>query len=220
MAAAAAQRVVIHPSAPTRHGTNSPIHQFWLCPVLARGVQSCGDMSFADDMEERLRVFALATIRFCRTLPRTDEAREWGGQLRRASTGASANYRASRRGKSKPDWLDKIADAVEELDECDMWLSTIEASAFALPPQELQREARELRAILATSLTTGRATYWSRSREQYWVKGETSGHVQHVHEVRLDCDGDALLVVVDQTGPACHTGTHSCFDADVLLSGT
>ncbi|GAA0902213.1 phosphoribosyl-AMP cyclohydrolase [Pseudonocardia zijingensis] len=69
---------------------------------------------------------------------------------------------------------------------------------------------------LHRTLTTGRATYWSRSREEYWVKGETSGHVQQVHEVRLDCDGDALLVVVDQTGPACHTGTHSCFDADVL----
>ena len=72
---------------------------------------------------------------------------------------------------------------------------------------------------LHRTLTTGRATYWSRSREAYWVKGETSGHVQHVHEVRLDCDGEALLVVVDQTGPACHTGTHSCFDADVLLAG-
>jgi phosphoribosyl-AMP cyclohydrolase len=71
---------------------------------------------------------------------------------------------------------------------------------------------------LHRTLTTGRATYWSRSREAYWVKGETSGHVQQVHEVRLDCDGDALLVVVDQTGPACHTGTHSCFDADVLLA--
>ncbi len=71
---------------------------------------------------------------------------------------------------------------------------------------------------LHRTLTTGRATYWSRSREDYWVKGETSGHVQHVHEVRLDCDGDAVLVVVDQTGPACHTGTHTCFDADALLT--
>ncbi len=71
---------------------------------------------------------------------------------------------------------------------------------------------------LHRTLTTGRATYWSRSREEYWVKGETSGNVQHVHEVRLDCDGDTLLVVVDQTGPACHTGTHTCFDTDVLLA--
>ncbi|MDN5933472.1 MAG: phosphoribosyl-AMP cyclohydrolase [Pseudonocardia sp.] len=71
---------------------------------------------------------------------------------------------------------------------------------------------------LHRTLTTGRATYWSRSREAYWVKGESSGHAQQVHEVRLDCDGDTLLVVVDQTGPACHTGTRTCFDADVLLA--
>lgn len=71
---------------------------------------------------------------------------------------------------------------------------------------------------LHRTLTTGRATYWSRSRGEYWVKGATSGHVQQVHEVRLDCDGDAVLLVVDQTGPACHTGAHTCFDADVLLA--
>jgi phosphoribosyl-AMP cyclohydrolase len=70
---------------------------------------------------------------------------------------------------------------------------------------------------LHRTLTTGRATYWSRSRQEYWRKGDTSGNVQHVHEVRLDCDGDALLVVVDQVGGACHTGDRSCFDADVLL---
>ena len=70
---------------------------------------------------------------------------------------------------------------------------------------------------LHRTLTTGRATYWSRSRAEYWRKGDTSGNVQHVREVRLDCDGDALLVVVDQVGPACHTGAHSCFDADPLL---
>ena len=71
---------------------------------------------------------------------------------------------------------------------------------------------------LHRTLTTGRATYWSRSRGSYWVKGDTSGHVQHVREVRLDCDGDALLVLVDQTGAACHTGDRTCFDADVLLA--
>ena len=70
---------------------------------------------------------------------------------------------------------------------------------------------------LHRTLTTGRATYWSRSRSEYWRKGDTSGHVQHVREVRLDCDGDALLVLVDQVGPACHTGAHTCFDADPLL---
>lgn len=70
---------------------------------------------------------------------------------------------------------------------------------------------------LQRTLSTGRGTYWSRSRRELWVKGETSGHVQHVREVRLDCDGDALLLVVDQTGPACHTGASTCFDADRLL---
>ncbi len=70
---------------------------------------------------------------------------------------------------------------------------------------------------LHRTLTTGRGTYWSRSRQAYWVKGETSGHTQAVREVRLDCDGDTLLVIVDQTGPACHTGDRTCFDADQLL---
>jgi phosphoribosyl-AMP cyclohydrolase len=70
---------------------------------------------------------------------------------------------------------------------------------------------------LRRTLETGRATYWSRSRQEYWVKGETSGHAQHVRSVRLDCDGDALLLTVDQVGAACHTGDRTCFDADVLL---
>lgn len=66
---------------------------------------------------------------------------------------------------------------------------------------------------LHRTLTTRRATYFSRSRQRLWVKGETSGHTQHVREVRIDCDGDALLMRVDQVGPACHTGEHSCFDS-------
>lgn len=70
---------------------------------------------------------------------------------------------------------------------------------------------------LHLTLTTGRATYWSRSRNELWVKGETSGHAQHVREVRLDCDADTVLVIVDQTGAACHTGDATCFDADQLL---
>jgi len=70
---------------------------------------------------------------------------------------------------------------------------------------------------LARTLTTGRGTFWSRSRKDYWVKGETSGNTQDVREVRLDCDGDTLLVIVDQTGPACHTGAETCFDADRLM---
>jgi phosphoribosyl-AMP cyclohydrolase len=65
---------------------------------------------------------------------------------------------------------------------------------------------------LHRTLTTGLATYYSRSRRRLWVKGETSGHVQRVVAVALDCDGDTLLVTVDQEGPACHTGTRTCFD--------
>ena len=64
---------------------------------------------------------------------------------------------------------------------------------------------------LHRTLTTGRATYWSRSRGEFWVKGETSGHHQHVRSVKVDCDGDTLLLTVDQTGAACHTGAHNCF---------
>ncbi|WP_028933044.1 phosphoribosyl-AMP cyclohydrolase [Pseudonocardia spinosispora] len=71
---------------------------------------------------------------------------------------------------------------------------------------------------LDRTLATRKATYFSRSRQQYWVKGETSGHTQYVHEVRLDCDGDTILLTVDQTGAACHTGDHTCFDAQVLLA--
>ncbi len=70
---------------------------------------------------------------------------------------------------------------------------------------------------LARTLETREATYFSRSRGQQWVKGLTSGHTQYVHSVRLDCDGDAVLLEVDQVGGACHTGDHSCFDADLLL---
>jgi len=65
---------------------------------------------------------------------------------------------------------------------------------------------------LHRTLTTGRSTFFSRSRGEYWVKGEISGHRQWVREVRLDCDGDTLLVKVRQEGPACHTGAQTCFD--------
>lgn len=64
---------------------------------------------------------------------------------------------------------------------------------------------------VARTLETGRVTYWSRSRQSYWVKGETSGHAQRLVELRLDCDRDCLLVLVEQTGPACHTQRRSCF---------
>jgi phosphoribosyl-AMP cyclohydrolase len=65
---------------------------------------------------------------------------------------------------------------------------------------------------LHRTLTSGRVTFWSRSRGEYWRKGDTSGHVQYVRTVALDCDGDALLVRVDQIGAACHTGARTCFD--------
>jgi phosphoribosyl-AMP cyclohydrolase len=69
---------------------------------------------------------------------------------------------------------------------------------------------------LHRTLTTGRCTYWSRSRQEYWVKGDTSGHTQQVKSVALDCDGDTVLVTVDQAGGACHTGDRTCFDAAPL----
>ena len=69
---------------------------------------------------------------------------------------------------------------------------------------------------LHRTLTTGRVTFWSRSRQQYWRKGDTSGHRQWVRGVALDCDGDAVLVTVDQVGAACHTGDRSCFEAGAL----
>ena len=65
---------------------------------------------------------------------------------------------------------------------------------------------------LHRTVTSGRVTFWSRSRGEYWRKGDTSGHIQRVISVALDCDGDAVLVRVDQTGAACHTGTRTCFD--------
>lgn len=69
---------------------------------------------------------------------------------------------------------------------------------------------------LRRTLKTRAATYFSRSRHEYWVKGATSGNTQRVIEVRRDCDGDTLLVMVDQTGVACHTGTRTCFDDGLL----
>jgi phosphoribosyl-AMP cyclohydrolase len=73
---------------------------------------------------------------------------------------------------------------------------------------------------LRETLETGRGVYFSRSRGQRWAKGDTSGHVQQVREARLDCDGDTVLLLVDQTGAACHTGDRTCFDADSLAVQT
>jgi phosphoribosyl-AMP cyclohydrolase len=92
-----------------------------------------------------------------------------------------------------------------------------------LPAIVQQHDTREVLMLgymdaeaLRRTLTEGRVTYWSRSRQEYWRKGDTSGHAQYVHQAALDCDGDTLLVQVEQIGAACHTGDRTCFDADVL----
>lgn len=70
---------------------------------------------------------------------------------------------------------------------------------------------------LAATLATGKATYWSRSRNELWEKGATSGHFQVVQSIAIDCDGDALLIKVNQIGAACHTGNHSCFHREIEI---
>ena len=72
---------------------------------------------------------------------------------------------------------------------------------------------------LAATIATGRATYWSRSRNELWEKGLTSGHVQRVLSISIDCDGDALLLKVEQTGAACHTGDRTCFHRSISVDG-
>jgi phosphoribosyl-AMP cyclohydrolase len=74
------------------------------------------------------------------------------------------------------------------------------------------------RESLAQTLATGKATYWSRSRSELWVKGATSGHTQEVISISLDCDGDALLLKVNQVGAACHTGDKTCFHKPLEIS--
>ncbi len=109
--------------------------------------------------------------------------------------------------------------------------STLAWDARGLMPAIAQSEGGEVLMLawmnaesLAETLATGRVTYWSRSRNALWRKGETSGHVQGLIELRVDCDRDCLLLIVDQTGPACHTNRRSCFytavreGAEVLLS--
>ncbi len=72
------------------------------------------------------------------------------------------------------------------------------------------------REALRRTLTEGRVTFWSRSRQEYWRKGDTSGNIQLVKAAAFDCDADAILVTVEQHGPACHTGAHACFDVGPL----
>ena len=101
------------------------------------------------------------------------------------------------------------------------WWSAVRFGADGLVPVVAQERrsgdvlmlAYADRDALARTLSTGEAHYYSRSRRAPWRKGETSGHVQRVVEVRLDCDGDSLLIKVHQEGPACHTGDRTCFDA-------
>ncbi len=69
---------------------------------------------------------------------------------------------------------------------------------------------------LRRTLTGGRVTFWSRSRQEYWRKGDTSGNIQLLKSAALDCDGDTILLEVEQRGPACHTGARSCFDVDPI----
>nr|WP_108252072.1 phosphoribosyl-AMP cyclohydrolase [Planctomonas deserti] len=97
------------------------------------------------------------------------------------------------------------------------------ASDGLLPAIIQQHDSKEVlmlgymnREALRRTLTEGRVTFWSRSRSEFWRKGDTSGHAQYVRGAALDCDADTLLVQVDQVGVACHTGTRTCFDADAL----
>ena len=76
------------------------------------------------------------------------------------------------------------------------------------------------RQAVQQTLETGRATFWSRSRQKFWIKGETSGHTQMVRGVYMDCDGDALLVKVEQKGGACHEGYRSCFFREIASDGS
>ena len=99
--------------------------------------------------------------------------------------------------------------------------------AGLLPAVIQQWDTREVlmlgwmnREALRRTLREGRVTFWSRSRQEFWRKGDTSGHAQYVHSAAFDCDSDTLLVQVDQVGAACHTGTHTCFDGRDLGATT
>lgn len=91
----------------------------------------------------------------------------------------------------------------------------IPAIAQDLHSQEVLMLAYMNAESLSATLSSGRATYWSRSRNELWEKGATSGHIQLVHSIAIDCDGDALLITVEQTGDACHTGERTCFHRNI-----
>lgn len=97
-------------------------------------------------------------------------------------------------------------------------VTTLKFDANGLIPAIAQDEAGEVLMMawmnaeaVTRTIETGRVTYWSRSRQSFWIKGESSGHVQELVDLRVDCDRDCLLMVVRQTGPACHTNRRSCF---------
>lgn len=113
-------------------------------------------------------------------------------------------------------------------DELDAVLDRAAFDASGLLPAIIQQhDTREVlmvgwmdREALRRTLTEGRVTFWSRSRQEYWRKGDTSGHAQFVRTAALDCDADTVLVQVEQVGAACHTGARSCFDVDPLTPFT
>jgi phosphoribosyl-AMP cyclohydrolase len=115
-------------------------------------------------------------------------------------------------------------ETTEKKGEVQAVLDRIAFDAKGLIPAVIQEEgSRDVLMLgymdneaVRRTLTEGRVTFWSRSRQEHWRKGDTSGNRQYVRGAALDCDGDALLVTVHQVGPACHTGEHACFDVDPL----
>jgi phosphoribosyl-AMP cyclohydrolase len=109
-------------------------------------------------------------------------------------------------------------------DEAQEVIDRVAFDAHGLIPAIIQEESTKDVLMLGymdneavrRTLTEGRVTFWSRSRQEYWRKGDTSGNRQFVRGAALDCDADALLVTVHQQGPACHTGAHSCFEVGPL----
>lgn len=91
----------------------------------------------------------------------------------------------------------------------------VPAIAQDVETKEILMLAYMNRESLEWTIKNGKACYWSRSRQKLWVKGETSGHFQEIQSIRVDCDQDAILLEVKQTGPACHTGHYSCFYRDI-----
>jgi len=98
-------------------------------------------------------------------------------------------------------------------------LGLIPAIAQDINTKEVLMLAWMNRESIALTVKTGKATYWSRSRRKLWVKGETSGHFQIVNNILYDCDGDTLLLLVEQTGAACHTGSRTCFYREIPIKG-